>query len=80
MHDTAIADIAKNTDRPGHTTPTDAPTDTAPTREARLVELVFHLAGCSASEAVRAVGTPPAKLGNDEAIARVAAALVALRR
>jgi hypothetical protein len=47
-----------------------------------LAEFVFHLTDCSADEALLAVSTPPSetKLSNDEALARVAAAIVALRR
>jgi hypothetical protein len=64
VHEAAIADI--DTERPE--------------RQARLAELVLHLTECSPHDALQAVGSTPADLGNDEALARVAAALVALRR
>ncbi|MGY6502546.1 MAG: hypothetical protein ACXIVQ_16805 [Acidimicrobiales bacterium] len=48
----------------------------------RLAELVFHLTECSADEALVAVSTPApdAKLSNDEALRRVAEAIVSLRQ
>jgi len=47
-----------------------------------LAELVFHLTDCSVEEALEAVSQPDreSKLTNDEALAQVAAAIVALRR
>jgi hypothetical protein len=64
-----VVDIAGDTDRPEW-------------QATRLAEFVFHLTDCSADEALLAVSTPPSetKLSNDEALARVAAAIVALRR
>ena len=48
----------------------------------RLAELVFHLTECSADEALVAVSTPApdATLTNDEALRRVAEAIVSLRQ
>lgn len=69
MDVTAVVDIAGDTDRPEW-------------QATRLAELVFHLADCAADDALRAVSTPPAhtKMSNDEALARVAAAIVTLKR
>jgi hypothetical protein len=65
----AVVDIAGDTNRPEW-------------QATRLAELVFHLTECKADDALRAVNTPPAtsKLSNDEALARVAAAIVAVKR
>jgi hypothetical protein len=65
----AIVDIAGDTDRPEW-------------QATRLAEFVFHLTDCSADQALLAVSTPSsnAKLTNDEALARVAAAIVSVRR
>lgn len=69
MNVSAVVDIAGDTSRPEW-------------QATRLAELVFHLTECRADDALRAVSTPPAtaKLNNDEALARVARALVTLRR
>lgn len=64
----AVVDIAGDTERPEW-------------QATRLAELVFHLTECRAEDALRAVSNPPAaaKLNNEEALARVAQALVTLR-
>lgn len=69
MNAAAVVDIAGDTDRPEW-------------QATRLAEMVFHLTDCSADDALLAVSVPAAdaKLSNDEALARVAAAIVALRR
>lgn len=69
MHVSAVVDIAGDTNRPEW-------------QATRLAELVFHLTECKADDALRAVNSPPttSKLDNDEALARVARALVTLRR
>lgn len=69
MHVSAVVDIAGDTNRPEW-------------QATRLAELVFHLTECKADDALRAVSSPPSatKLNNDEALARVARALVTLRR
>lgn len=68
MDVSAVVDIAGDTERPEW-------------QATRLAEFVFHLTDCSADEALVAVSTPPAdsKLSNDEALARVASAIVSLR-
>lgn len=50
-------------------------------QESRLAELVLHLTGCSPDEAQSAVADPTSKarLSNDEALERVARAIVRLR-
>jgi hypothetical protein len=65
----AVVDIAGDTERPEW-------------QATRLAEMVFHLTDCSADAALSAVGVPATdtRLSNDEALARVAAAIVALRR
>jgi hypothetical protein len=65
----AVLDLASDTDRPEW-------------QATRLAELVFHLTDCSVDDALEAVSRPDGdcKLSNDEALARVAAAIVALRR
>lgn len=57
-------------------------TDRSEWQTTHLAELVFHLTECSADEALVAVSTPDTdtKLSNDEALRRVAQAIVALRR
>ena len=69
MNVSAVVDIAGDTTRPEW-------------QATRLAELVFHLTECKADDALRAVNNPPAasKLSNDEALARVAAAIVAVKR
>lgn len=69
MNVSAVVDIAGDTNRPEW-------------QATRLAELVFHLTECNADDALRAVSSPPAaaKLSNDEALTRVAQALVSLRR
>jgi hypothetical protein len=69
MRSAAVVDIAGDTDRPEW-------------QATRLAELVFHLTDCSVDDALLAVSAPDddVRLSNDEALARVAAAIVALRR
>ncbi len=69
MRSAAVLDLASDTDRPEW-------------QATRLAELVFHLTDCSVEEALEAVSQPDreSKLTNDEALAQVAAAIVALRR
>lgn len=69
MEKSALIDIAGNTDRPDW-------------QASRLAELVLHLTGCSADEALEAVADPDptGKLSNDEALERVARAIVRVRR
>lgn len=69
MNVSAVADIAGNTDRPER-------------QATRLAELVLHLTDCSADDALRAVSDPPmvSRLDNDATLARVATAIVSLRR
>jgi hypothetical protein len=45
-------------------------------QSARLAELVFHLTGCTADQAITAVGRP---IGVDEPLERVARAIVRVR-
>lgn len=68
MNVSAVVDIAGDTNRPEW-------------QATRLAELVFHLTECRVDDALRAVSTPPAgsKLNNDEALARVAKAIVSLK-
>ena len=68
MQRSAIVDIAGDTDRPEW-------------QATRLAEFVFHLTDCSADQALLAVSAPACdeKLSNDEALARVATAIVRLR-
>lgn len=70
MEESALIDIAGNTDRPDW-------------QASRLAELVLHLTGCSADEALSAVAEPEPggkKLSNDEALERVARAIVKVRK
>lgn len=51
-------------------------------RTARLAEMVFHLTNCSAGDALAALRAQPVRhqrLNDEAALARVAAAIVALR-
>lgn len=69
MDESALMDIAANTDRPDW-------------QASRLAELVLHLTGCSADEALVAVAEPPVDgtvATNDDALERVARAIVRLR-
>lgn len=67
MNSTAVVDIAGDTNRPEW-------------QATRLAELVFHLTECKVDDALRAVGTPTTgKLTNEEALARVAKAIVTLK-
>ena len=68
MDVSAVVDIAGDTERPEW-------------QATRLAELVFHLTDCSADEALVAVSSAPpeCKLSNEEALARVASAIVSLR-
>ncbi|MBK5223422.1 MAG: hypothetical protein JJE52_11220 [Acidimicrobiia bacterium] len=68
MDESALMDIAGNTDRPDW-------------QASRLAELVLHLTGCSADEALVAVGAAaePPVLTNEDALERVARAIVRLR-
>lgn len=61
-------DIAGDTDRPEW-------------QATRLAEFVFHLTDCNVDDALLAVSTPATdtKLTSAEALARVAAAIVAVR-
>ena len=69
MNDVAVLDIAGDTERPEW-------------QATRLAEMVFHLTDCSVDAALSAVSVAETdtKLSNDEALARVAAAIVSLRR
>lgn len=61
---------------------TTAGTDRRPDwQETRLAELVLHLTGCTADEAQSAIADPEphGRLSNDEALERVARAIVRLR-
>lgn len=75
MDETTLLDLTTNTDRPDW-------------QDSRLAELVLHLTGCSADEALLAVAEPapdaPVRaqgpLDPDEALERVARALLRLRK
>ncbi len=75
MDETTLLDLTTNTDRPAW-------------QDSRLAELVLHLTGCSADEALLAVAEPapdaPVRpqgpLDPDEALERVARALLRLRK
>ncbi|QGG96461.1 hypothetical protein [Actinomarinicola tropica] len=56
-------------------------TDRPDWQESRLAELVLHLTGCSPEDAQSAVADPAphGRLSNDEALERVARAIVRLR-
>lgn len=68
MDKPAVMQIADSTDRPDW-------------QAGRLAELVLHLTGCTAEEALHAVTDPEAegRLTNDEALERVARAIVRMR-
>jgi hypothetical protein len=75
MDETTLLDLTSNTDRPDW-------------QDTRLAELVLHLTGCSADEALLAIAEPapdvPARtddaLDPDEALERVARAVLRLRK
>ncbi len=69
MDKSAVAHRADGTDRPDW-------------QASRLAELVLHLTGCTAEEALSAVADPEPsrRLSNDEALERVARAIVAVRK
>ena len=68
MDESAVMHIAGNTDRPDW-------------QAERLAELVLHLTGCTAEEALHAVSDPEpeGRLSNDDALERVARAIVRMR-
>lgn len=75
MDETTLVDLTSNTDRPDW-------------QDSRLAELVLHLTGCSADEALLAIAEPapdvPVRtddaLDPDEALERVARAMLRLRK
>lgn len=69
MDETALKIAADDTSRPDW-------------QSSRLAELVLHLTGCTADEALTAVTepTPRRRLSNDEALDAVARAIVRVRR
>jgi hypothetical protein len=75
MDETRVLDLSSNTDRPDW-------------QDTRLAELVLHLTGCTADEAMLAVADrapdvaehTDATLDPDEALERVARALLRIRK
>lgn len=75
MDETRLLDLSSNTDRPDW-------------QDSRLAELVLHLTGCTADEAMLAVADrapdvadqEPGNLDPDEALERVARAVLRIRK